>query len=241
MPRGIRSRRLGALAIALSGLALLGFSISTWSSGSEVPREPGASENEEDRVTFVLDGENLDRVLWRLFDEEFRKDDAYIAGLAVLPEDEHAAVLTENYYDLAASLEEHRRGEHDSFDAAVDQFRRYSRWLKSRVLESPRRYLEEHGAYRVTEKDLREWTSLFVDAFSDEDHVSEALTALPGTIVKDLYDHLPEAAMGELEELRGTEFPSLEAKKSRMRQRLFALRDRIAADPEVWLESVRRR
>ncbi len=236
---------LGAIAVALSGVVLVGWSMaSEGGPGREAPAgahpEAGDEDGPEDgrgrrSRRFRLEGEDLDRVAWQLNDQEIRKDVGYQRSLDGLGEDERAAVLYENFQDLMTALAESRGGRYENFEAAIEAFRPYVRWLKERVAEDPIEYLRSRGAYRVVEKDVRSWAELFVDAFSDEDHVRDALERLDEETARRLYDRLGPAAARLIEGLLGQEYPSIAAKKEDLRRRLFDLRDRIAADPEGWL------
>ena len=234
----------GLLVVAAASLFGLG-NEEPASLGSEVSMNddsrpyPVESGPVEERASFFLEGENLDRLAWSLFDREFRNDPVYLAELDSLPAGERSAILAENYQDLLDALAESRGGQHASIQAAGENFIPYLRWLKNRVIEDPRDYLASRGVFHVRARDIDEWTDLFIDAFSDEDHVREALERLDPAVAQALYRELDPAVRGLMEEQRERVFPSVEAKRQTLRALLFDLRDRIASDPVGWLERSR--
>ena len=176
-----------------------------------------------------------------LYEREIRNDRTYLGRLDALPAGERSAVLTENYQDLLEALSENRGGEYASFEAACDQFVPFLRWLKVHVIEDPVGYLGSHGVFHVRERDLEEWSALFVDAFSDEDHVREALERLEPAAAQAVYRQLGPAARRVIQEQGDRVFPAVEAKRQTLRALLFELRDRIAIDPAAWLQEMRGR
>ncbi|MBI4613456.1 MAG: hypothetical protein HY720_07565 [Planctomycetes bacterium] len=208
--------------------------------------EAGDGEDDEDGKQpepppVVIDGEDFDRLAARLYDEGIRQDSAYLARLRKLPEDDRTAILVENHRDILSALAESRGGIYPSMEEAAAQFRPYVAWLKKQVLDDPHDYLDDRGAFEVSERDVKEWVDLFVDAFSDEDRVREALEGLSAERAREIYERLPGAAREALQGVGGKRFPSVAAKKKRLRKILFALRDAVAADPLVWLRERRER
>lgn len=204
------------------------------------PDQPSGGGGSQPRGEgFVLEGENLDRLARRLYHEEIRGDAHYLAGLDALPRDDRTCILEENYEDFLTALSQSRGSIYPDIEIAHGQFRAYARWLKEQVLEDPIGYLDARGAFLLSEKELREWVDLLVDAFSDEDHVQAALERLTASEARELYERLPAAAGEALLPLRGSRFESVTKKNERLRRVLFDLRDRIARDPRSWLSECR--